>query len=97
MTHITMKLSDILIIAEIAAALAYTALAVRLLLPDGEPPALPSLGARSPALPEGTVSYCLNDKRFFEQLESGDWNITESSRQGLERKAKTSTFQMEQR
>jgi hypothetical protein len=24
-------------------------------------------------LPEGTISYCLNDKRFFEQTESGDW------------------------
>jgi len=27
-------------------------------------------------LPEGTVSYCLNDKRFFVQLENGDWDVT---------------------
>ena len=35
-------------------------------------------------LPEGTVSYCLSDKRFFEQIDGGDWNITEFSRRGLE-------------
>ena len=47
-------------------------------------------------LPEGTVSYCLSDKRFFEQLDSGDWNITDFSRRGLERKARTGgTFELE--
>jgi hypothetical protein len=37
-------------------------------------------------LPEGTVSYCLNDKRFFQQRENGDWDITDFSRRGLERR-----------
>jgi hypothetical protein len=37
-------------------------------------------------LPEGTVSYCLNDKRFFQQHENGDWDITDFSRRGLERR-----------
>jgi hypothetical protein len=36
-------------------------------------------------LPEGTISYCLNDKRFFEQGPDGNWAITEYSRRGLER------------
>ena len=40
-------------------------------------------------IPEGTVSYCLNDKRFFEQLENGDWTINDFSKRGLERRAKT--------
>ena len=35
-------------------------------------------------LPEGTVSYCLNDERFFEQVEGGNWNLTAFSRRGLE-------------
>jgi hypothetical protein len=47
-------------------------------------------------LPEGTISYCLADKRFFQQMESGDWNITDYSRKGLEHKAKVGTFQTEQ-
>ncbi len=46
-------------------------------------------------IPEGTVSYCLNDKRFFEQTASGDWTLTEFSRRGLERRAKTGTFHEE--
>jgi len=37
-------------------------------------------------LPEGTVSYCLGDKRFFVQVDDGSWDITEFSRRGLERK-----------
>ncbi len=45
------------------------------------------------SMPEGTVAYCLADKRFFEQLENGDWDITEYSRRGLERRAKTGNFQ----
>src|SRR5207253_2451268 len=28
-------------------------------------------------LPEGTISYCLNDKRFFQQLPDGNWAVTE--------------------
>jgi len=35
-------------------------------------------------IPEGTISYCLNDKRFFEQTENGLWQITEFSRRGLQ-------------
>jgi hypothetical protein len=35
-------------------------------------------------IPEGTVSYCLNDKRFFEQSEDGLWSATEFSRKGFE-------------
>jgi hypothetical protein len=35
-------------------------------------------------LPEGTVSYCLNDKRFFEQSEDGVWSVTDFSRKGFE-------------
>ena len=46
-------------------------------------------------LPEGTVSYCLADKRFFQQLDSGDWDITDFSRRGLERRSKTGTFEVE--
>jgi hypothetical protein len=46
-------------------------------------------------LPEGTISYCLNDKRFFEQAADGKWAITEYSRRGLERGSKTGTFQAE--
>lgn len=46
-------------------------------------------------LPEGTVSYCLADKRFFEQAADGSWHITEYSRRGLERQARTGSFQME--
>lgn len=37
-------------------------------------------------IPEGTVSYCLSDKRFFDQSEDGTWHITEFSKRGLERK-----------
>jgi hypothetical protein len=44
-------------------------------------------------IPEGTVSYCLNDKRFFEQNEKGDWDITEFSRKGLLQRAKTGVFE----
>ena|SRR3989442_2848488 len=47
-------------------------------------------------LPEGTISYCLNDKRFFHQTADGNWAITEYSRRGLERGSKTGTFQSEQ-
>jgi hypothetical protein len=43
-------------------------------------------------IPEGTVSYCLNDKRFFQQSTDGDWDITEFSRRGLERRSKTGAF-----
>ena len=46
-------------------------------------------------LPEGTISYCLNDKRFFLQAADGNWAITEYSRRGLERGSKTGTFQTE--
>ena len=46
-------------------------------------------------LPEGTISYCLNDKRFFVQAEDGKWSITEYSRRGLERGSATGTFQAE--
>jgi hypothetical protein len=38
-------------------------------------------------LPEGTISYCLNDKRFFEQMENGDWAATEFSKRGFQMKA----------
>ena len=38
-------------------------------------------------LPEGTVSYCLNDERFFEQVEGRNWNLTAFSRRGLARAA----------
>jgi hypothetical protein len=48
-------------------------------------------------IPEGTVSYCLSDKRFFEQTESGDWTITDFSRKGLERRTKTGSFHAEDR
>ena len=27
-------------------------------------------------LPKGTVSYCLKDQRFFEQVEGGNWKLT---------------------
>ena len=37
-------------------------------------------------IPEGTISYCLNDKNFFEQTENGDWMLTDFSRRGLERR-----------
>jgi hypothetical protein len=33
-------------------------------------------------IPEGTVSYCLADKRFFAQLDDGSWDVTEFSRRG---------------
>ena len=46
-------------------------------------------------IPEGTVSYCLNDKRFFVQLENGDWSITEFSRRGLERRTANGAFHLE--
>ena len=46
-------------------------------------------------LPEGTISYCLNDKRFFAQAPDGKWAITEYSRRGLERGSATGTFQPE--
>ncbi len=52
---------------------------------ENGPMARGALQSRS-GLPEGTVSYCLNDKRFFEQREGGDWDITEFSRRGLERR-----------
>ncbi len=39
--------------------------------------------ARS-GIPEGTVSYCLNDKRFFEQSADGLWSATEFSKKGFE-------------
>ena len=38
-------------------------------------------------LPDGTLSYCLNDKRFFEQREDGNWQITDFSRKGLAMRA----------
>ncbi|MBZ5676433.1 MAG: hypothetical protein LAP61_19500 [Acidobacteriia bacterium] len=38
-------------------------------------------------LPEGTISYCLSDKRFFTQLDNGDWDATEFSRRGFQLKA----------
>jgi hypothetical protein len=46
-------------------------------------------------IPEGTVSYCLADKRFFEQNPEGDWDITDYSRRGLEMRAKTGAFMTE--
>jgi hypothetical protein len=42
-------------------------------------------------LPEGTVSYCLNDKRFFVQAANGDWDINDFSRKGLEMKDQSGT------
>jgi len=39
-------------------------------------------------LPEGTISYCLNDKRFFEQMANGDWDVTQFSRHGFELKSR---------
>ena len=36
-------------------------------------------------LPEGTVSYCLNDTHFFAQVEGGNWNLTELFRRGIAR------------
>lgn len=47
-------------------------------------------------IPEGTVSYCLSDKRFFVQTEGGDWTITDFSKRGLERRSATGSFQWEQ-
>lgn len=47
-------------------------------------------------IPEGTVSYCLNDKRFFEQAQNGDWTINDFSRKGLEMRAKTGSFHSEE-
>ncbi len=38
-------------------------------------------------LPEGTVSYCLNDKNFFIQLENGYWDVTDFSRNGFRMRA----------
>lgn len=38
-------------------------------------------------IPEGTVSFCLNDKRFFQQVGNGDWDVTDFSRRGFERRA----------
>jgi hypothetical protein len=46
-------------------------------------------------IPEGTVSYCLNDKKLFEQNEKGDWDITESCRKALLQRAKSGLFEME--
>lgn len=46
-------------------------------------------------LPEGTVSYCLSDKRFFVQGTDGNWNINEYSRRGLERGSHNGTFEAE--
>jgi hypothetical protein len=46
-------------------------------------------------LPEGTVSYCLSDKRFFVQSADGNWNINEYSRRGLERGSHNGTFEAE--
>jgi len=48
-------------------------------------------------IPEGTVSYCLADKRFFEQNPEGNWDITDYSRRGLEMRAKTGAFMTEHR
>ena len=36
-------------------------------------------------LPEGTVSYCLNDTHVFAQVEGGNWNLTEFFRRGIAR------------
>ena len=36
-------------------------------------------------IPEGTVSYCLNDKRFFVQKSDGSWDVTDFSRRGRTR------------
>ena len=46
-------------------------------------------------IPIGTISYCLNDKRFFEQTEDGNWQITEFSKKGLESRRQTGKFEME--
>jgi hypothetical protein len=55
----------------------------RYLLTNG--PALRTAIVENSGLPEGTVSYCLSDKRFFEQNDNGTWKITDFSRRGLER------------
>ena len=47
-------------------------------------------------LPEGTVSYCLNDKRFFVQAANGDWDINDFSRKGLQMKDHSITLSAEQ-
>lgn len=31
-------------------------------------------------IPEGTVSYCLNDKVYFKQSPTGDWDVTDNCR-----------------
>jgi hypothetical protein len=41
-------------------------------------------------LPEGSISYCLADNRFFEQLKDGNWGATEFSRHGFELKSQRS-------
>lgn len=32
-------------------------------------------------VPAGTISYCLNDKNFFQQLEDGRWDVAHSEPQ----------------
>jgi hypothetical protein len=44
-------------------------------------------------IPEGTVSYCLSDKRFFEQQSNSDWYITDFSKRGLQQRETTGNFQ----
>jgi hypothetical protein len=41
-------------------------------------------------LPEGSISYCLSDSRFFEQSKDGNWGATEFSRHGFELKSQRS-------
>lgn len=65
----------------------------RFLLVHG--PASRSTIIEDAGLPEGTVSYCLNDKRFFVQDSEGNWNINDYSRNGLERGSHNGTFQPE--
>jgi hypothetical protein len=50
------------------------------------PMARPDIVAQA-GIPEGTVSYCLSDKRFFIQLDDGRWDATDYSRRGLQMKA----------
>lgn len=41
--------------------------------------------AANSVLPDGTVSFCLSNKRFFSRMEDGKWDLTAFSRRELER------------
>lgn len=54
----------------------------RFLLTNG--PKLRTTIVEQSGIPEGTVSYCLSDKRFFEQKDNGEWDVTEPCRFSIE-------------